>query len=106
MGRWRVQPVGHRSILSTDFFISTVARLTSIKYDRMIAACILREDQGLELIHGEIRELSPIGPQQDVVDFVQRLDLRRHLGGHRSDRFEFEEKKSRTLRRKSKIIGS
>jgi len=37
--------------------MSTIARLTIDQYDRMIAAGILREDQGVELIHGEIREL-------------------------------------------------
>lgn len=46
--------------------MSTIARLTIDQYDRMIAAGILREDQRVELIHGEIRELSPIGPDHET----------------------------------------
>jgi len=46
--------------------MSTIARLTVEQYDRMIAASILREDQRVELIHGEIREMSPIGPDHET----------------------------------------
>jgi len=46
--------------------MSTVARLTIDQYDRMIAAGILREDQRVELIHGEIRDMSPIGPDHET----------------------------------------
>lgn len=53
--------------------MSTVARLTLADYDRMIAAGVF--DHGrrrrLEFIRGEIREMTPIGPQHS--EAVQRL---------------------------------
>jgi Uma2 family endonuclease len=53
--------------------VSTIARLTLADYDRMIQAGVF--DQGrrrrLEFIRGEIREMTPIGPQHEVI--VDRL---------------------------------
>jgi Uma2 family endonuclease len=51
--------------------MSVIAHLTLQQYDRMIESGIFDASrrQRLELIRGEIRELSPIGPEhEDVVD--------------------------------------
>ncbi len=51
--------------------MSTIAHLTLTQYDRMIAAGVFdgRERLRLEFIHGEIREMNPIGSRhEEVVD--------------------------------------
>jgi Uma2 family endonuclease len=49
--------------------MSTIAHLTLAQYDRMIAAGVFdrRERLRLELIHGEIREMNPIGSRHEVI---------------------------------------
>jgi len=48
--------------------MSTIARFTLEQYERMVASGAL-DQRRLELIRGEIREMSPIGPEhEDVVD--------------------------------------
>jgi len=48
--------------------MSTIARFTLEEYERMVASGVL-DKRRLELIRGEIREMSPIGPEhEDVVD--------------------------------------
>jgi len=48
--------------------MSTVARLTIEEYDRMIESGVF-ENRRIELIHGELREMSPIGaPHEYAVD--------------------------------------
>ena len=53
--------------------VSTIARLTLDQYDRMIQSGIFdgSNRRRIELIHGELREMSPIGPRhEDVVDVL------------------------------------
>jgi Uma2 family endonuclease len=48
--------------------MSTIARLTIEQYDRMIASGVFETGllrQRIELIDGELREMSPIGPQHE-----------------------------------------
>ncbi len=48
--------------------MSTIARFTLEEYDRLVATGAL-DKRRLELIRGEIREMSPIGPEhEDAVD--------------------------------------
>jgi Uma2 family endonuclease len=49
--------------------MSTVTHLTIAEYDRMIAAGAFepREQNRLELIYGELREMTPIGSEHEVV---------------------------------------
>jgi Uma2 family endonuclease len=49
--------------------MSTVTRVTIAEYDRMIANGLFEpgEQHHVELIHGEIREMSPIGSPHEVV---------------------------------------
>jgi Uma2 family endonuclease len=49
--------------------MSTIAHLTLTQYDRMIAAGVFdgHERRRLEFIHGEIREMNPIGSQHEVI---------------------------------------
>jgi Uma2 family endonuclease len=49
--------------------MSTVTHLTIAEYDRMIAAGAFdpRERNRLELIHGELREMTPIGSEHEVI---------------------------------------
>jgi Uma2 family endonuclease len=54
---------------------------TADEYERMAAAGVLAEDDRLELIDGEIREMSPIGPYHAAI--VSRLN--RVLGRQLSD---------------------
>ncbi|NLY02851.1 MAG: Uma2 family endonuclease [Rhodopirellula sp.] len=54
--------------------MSTVARLTLAEYDRMIAAGVFdeRDNRRLELIRGELREMTPPGPEHDdLTDLLQ-----------------------------------
>ena len=53
--------------------MSTTTHLTIAEYDRMIAAGAFdpRERNRLELIHGELREMTPIGSEHEVlVDYL------------------------------------
>ncbi len=59
--------------------MSTIAHLSLAEYDRMIAAGVF--DNGrrrrLELIHGEIREMSPIGSEhEEAVDRLNEWSIR------------------------------
>jgi Uma2 family endonuclease len=49
--------------------MSTVTHLTIAEYDRMIAAGAFdpREHNRLELIYGELREMTPIGSEHEVI---------------------------------------
>ena len=53
--------------------MTTISHFSLAQYDRMIAAGVFdgRERQRLEFIHGEIREMNPIGSQHEVI--VDRL---------------------------------
>ena len=51
--------------------MSTIAHLTLAQYDRMIAAGVFdqRQRRRLEFIHGEIRDMNPIGSRhEEIVD--------------------------------------
>lgn len=49
--------------------MSTTARLTLDEYDRMIDRGVFERDRRIELIYGELREMSPIGdPHRDAVN--------------------------------------
>lgn len=51
--------------------MSTIARLTLGEYDRMIERAVFERDRRIELIHGELREMSPIGdPHRDAVNVL------------------------------------
>ncbi len=54
--------------------MSTIARLTLAEYDRMIAAGVFddREGRRLELIRGELREMTPAGTEHE--DLIGWLD--------------------------------
>jgi Uma2 family endonuclease len=55
--------------------LSTVAQISIEQYDRMIASGVF-EGQRIELIHGELRMMSPIGPSHEfTVDSVNRLSM-------------------------------
>ena len=41
--------------------MSTMARLSLAEYDRMVDAAVFSGNRRLELIHGELRDMSPIG---------------------------------------------
>ena len=54
--------------------MSTIARLTLAEYDRMIDAAVFDRDRRIELIHGELREMSPIGDRhRHVVNLLNEL---------------------------------
>jgi len=58
--------------------VSTVAHLTLDQYDRMIAAGAFEQGRRLrlELIQGEIREMTPIGPtHESVVDALNEWSM-------------------------------
>ena len=65
--------------------MSTNTRITAAEYDRMIECGVFsdRHDQKLELIYGEIREMTPPGPlHENAVDglaewSIQNVDLTR-----------------------------
>ena len=46
--------------------MSTIAQITISQFDRMIAAGVFDDDQRIELIHGELREMTPIGPEHEI----------------------------------------
>lgn len=51
--------------------MSTIARLTLDEYDRMIERGVLEHERRIELIRGELREMSPIGdPHRDAVNVL------------------------------------
>lgn len=51
--------------------MSTIARLTLDEYDRLIEGGVLEHERRIELIHGELREMSPIGdPHRDAVNVL------------------------------------
>lgn len=59
--------------------MSTITRVTIVEYDRMIADGLFepREQHHVELIYGEIREMSPIGPPHEViVDYLNEWSIR------------------------------
>jgi Uma2 family endonuclease len=59
--------------------MSTVTHLTIAEYDRMIAAGAFdpREQNRLELIYGELREMTPIGSEHEViVDYLNEWSIR------------------------------
>ncbi len=58
--------------------MSIVAQLTLAEYDRMIA-CGVFDERGrhLELVRGEIREMSPTGPlHEEVIDRLNEWSFR------------------------------
>jgi Uma2 family endonuclease len=61
--------------------MSTIARLTIDQYDRMIAGGVFETGprrQRIELIAGELREMSPIGPRhEDAVDVLMRWSVKK-----------------------------
>jgi Uma2 family endonuclease len=46
--------------------MSTIAQITISQFDRMIAAGVFDDGQRIELIHGELREMTPIGPEHEI----------------------------------------
>ncbi len=60
--------------------MSTIARVTIEQYDRMIAGGVFEtglQRQRIELIEGELREMSPIGPRhENVADLLNRWSLK------------------------------
>jgi Uma2 family endonuclease len=49
--------------------MSTFARLTLDEYDRLIDAAVFNPERRIELVHGELREMSPIGDRhRDTVN--------------------------------------
>ncbi len=55
--------------------MSTAARLTLAEYERMIAAGVFdeRDNRRLELIQGELREMTPQGPEHDdLIDLLNQ----------------------------------
>ena len=51
--------------------MSTIARLTLDEYDRMIKRAVFERDRRIELIYGELHEISPIGdPHRDAVNVL------------------------------------
>lgn len=61
------------AILLADRSMSTVARLSLDQYDRMIDRGVFdpRKPNRIELIRGELRKMTPIGPDhEDAVDYL------------------------------------
>ena len=57
--------------------MSTIARLTVAEYNRMLHAGVFDQGRRVEFIAGEIREMSPIGPEHEtVVDRLARWSFR------------------------------
>ena len=57
--------------------MSTVARLTVAEYDRMLHAGVFDRGRRVEFIAGEIREMTPIGPEHETtVDRLARWSFR------------------------------
>lgn len=66
--------------------MSTIVRFSLSEYDRMIAQGVFDLDrrERLEFIRGEIREMSPIGPEhEDIVDWLNEWSARLQLPGVR-----------------------
>lgn len=66
--------------------MSTIARISIDQYDRMIAAGVFdpRELNHIELIRGELRKMSPIGPDHDdAVDFLTEWSVQSKPAGVR-----------------------
>lgn len=58
--------------------MSTISRLTLEQYERMIAGGVFdpRDSNRIELIRGELRKMSPIGPDHDdAVDFLNEWSM-------------------------------
>jgi Uma2 family endonuclease len=58
--------------------MSIIAQLSLEEYDRMIAAGVFHSQRHrrLELIHGEIREMAPIGtPHEEIVDLIVKWSM-------------------------------
>lgn len=56
--------------------MSTVLRLTAAEFDRMIEQGVFAEDRRIELIEGELREMTPPGPtHEEVVDELNEWSL-------------------------------
>ncbi len=72
-----VQPAGLAAL-------STVAQITIEQYERMIAAGVFA-GQRIELIQGELRMMSPIGPSHEfTVDRINRLSSQKCATGSRT----------------------
>ena len=57
--------------------MSITARLTVAEYDRMLVAGVFDQGRRVEFIEGEIREMTPIGPEHEtVVDRFTRWSYR------------------------------
>ena len=57
--------------------MSTIARLTVAEYNRMLHAGVFDQGRRVEFIEGEIREMTPIGPEHEtVVDRLARWSFR------------------------------
>ncbi len=66
--------------------MSTIARISLDQYERMIAAGVFepRESNHIELIRGELRRMSPIGPDHDdAVDFLNEWSMQAKPAGVR-----------------------
>ena len=51
--------------------MSTITRLTLDEFDRMIDASVFNRERRIELIHGELRDMSPIGDRhRDAVNVL------------------------------------
>ncbi|HEX7447489.1 MAG TPA: Uma2 family endonuclease [Pirellulales bacterium] len=58
--------------------MSTIARISIDQYEQMIAAGVFepRESNRIELIRGELRKMSPIGPEHDdAVDYLNEWSM-------------------------------
>lgn len=57
--------------------MSTIARLTVAEYDRMLRAGVFDQGRRVEFIEGEIREMTPMGPEHETaIDQLTRWSFR------------------------------
>lgn len=66
--------------------MSTIARISLDQYEQMIAAGVFepRESNRIELIRGELRKMSPIGPDHDdAVDYLNEWSMQSKPAGVR-----------------------